>query len=122
MSRPIAQALGLARARRISPLRRAPDGAFLRERHLLLVLDNFEQVVAAAPLSRPTCSRVCPGLKVLVTSRETLRVAGEHEFPVPPLALPDRDRADVRRRELATCEAVALFVQRARAVQTRLRR
>ena len=66
----------------------------------------------------------CPELKVMVTSREPLHVEGEQEFPVPPLALPAGDdpggSAGRRRRslvELERCEAIALFVQRARAVQ-----
>ena len=59
---------------------------------LLLVLDNFEQVVDAAPLVAELLARL-PAAEVLVTSREPLRLAGEHELPVPPLALPDRPPA-----------------------------
>ena len=55
------------------------------------MLDNVEQVVAARPTS-PSLLTSCPGLTLLVTSRETLRVEGEHEFPVPPLAVPDPTR------------------------------
>ncbi|MCC7367086.1 MAG: AAA family ATPase, partial [Chloroflexi bacterium] len=58
-----------------------------RERRTLLVLDNFEQVIAAAPLVA-SLLRACPTLTVLVTSRAPLQVAGEREFPVAPLALP----------------------------------
>ena len=61
---------------------------YLREKQLLLLLDNFEQVVAVAPLL-VALLQVCPALKMLVTSRARLRVSGEFEFPVPPLALPD---------------------------------
>src|SRR5262245_4978034 len=60
----------------------------LRDKQMLLMLDNFEQVVAAAPLVAELLA-ACPHLKCLVTSRVTLRLSGEHEFPVPPLDLPD---------------------------------
>jgi len=62
--------------------------AYLRNKHLLFFLDNFEQVVTAAPLLVELL-RTCPHLKILVTSRTLLRVSGEHEFPVLPLAVPD---------------------------------
>ncbi len=58
--------------------------AFLGERQILLVLDNFEQVLDAAP----TLSELllpCPTQKILVTSRSVLHLSGEHDFPVPPL-------------------------------------
>jgi predicted ATPase/class 3 adenylate cyclase len=71
----------------------------LRERELLLCLDNFEQVVEAAPVVSDLLA-AAPALKALVTSREPLRLYGEREFPVPPLA---HD------------EAVTLFVERGRA-------
>jgi predicted ATPase/DNA-binding CsgD family transcriptional regulator len=74
---------------------------YLADKHSLLVLDNFEQVIAAAPLLIDLMA-TCPDLKVLVTSREALRVRGEYEFPVPPLAPP---------------EAISLFAQRAHAIQ-----
>jgi predicted ATPase len=59
----------------------------LRQKSVLLVLDNFEQVVAAAPLI-PTLLAACPSLKALVTSREALSVYGEQQFSVPPLEVP----------------------------------
>ena len=62
---------------------------FLSTKELLLVLDNFEQVVDAAPLVGELLSG-CPGLKVLATSRTLLRIYGEHEYAVRPLELPDR--------------------------------
>jgi class 3 adenylate cyclase len=62
--------------------------ASLREKHLLLLLDNFEQVVGAA-VQVVDLLATCPKLKMVVTSRMALRVQAEHEFPVPPLALPD---------------------------------
>ncbi len=75
--------------------------AALRPRHLLLVLDNFEQVVEAAP--RVTALlRACPRLKVLVTSRAVLHVTGEQDFPVPSLPLPEDDDAEPSRNSRAT--------------------
>src|SRR5262249_40828130 len=62
--------------------------AFLQDKHLLLVLDNFEQILPAAPHLTDLLTS-CPQLSILVTSRATLHVQGEHEFPVPPLSLPD---------------------------------
>ena len=85
------------------------------QRRLLLVLDNFEQVIMAAALITDLLE-VCSDLTVLVTSRASLRLSGEHEFPVPPLAFPTTDRVS-RGTEVATSPAVTLFVQRARAVQ-----
>ena len=65
--------------------------AHLRRRQLLLVLDNFEQLVAAAPLIAQLLA-AAPGLKLLLTSREPLHLDGEHRLPVPPLALPGAGR------------------------------
>jgi len=62
--------------------------AFLNDKHLLLVLDNFEQILPAAPRLTDLLTS-CSELKMLVTSRAALHVQGEHEFPVPPLAVPD---------------------------------
>jgi predicted ATPase/DNA-binding XRE family transcriptional regulator len=85
---------------------------FLREKHLLLVLDNFEHVVAAAP-SLVELLAACPHLKLLVTSREVLHVRGEREFVVQPLTLPDPIPFPERERLIRT-GAVALFLERAR--------
>jgi len=107
----VAQALGLT-AQSSRPAAEVL-AAHLRERQLLLVLDNCEQVLEAAP--DVVALRVaCPGLRVLATSRVALRVRGEQVYPVPPLAIP----APSRLPPLAALEqvaAVALFVQRARA-------
>jgi predicted ATPase len=89
--------------------------AALREKHHLLVLDNFEQVVTAAP-SLVNLLAACPHLKMLVTSREVLRVRGEREFVVQPLALPD-PKPLPDDETLAHYGAVALFLERAREVQ-----
>ncbi len=92
--------------------------AALREQHLLLVLDNFEQVVVAAPLLVELLA-ACPDLKLLVTSREVLHVRGEHTFVVLPLELPDAKRLPDF-QILMRYGAVALFVERAREVQPTL--
>jgi len=85
----------------------------LRDRRLLLVLDNFEQVLGAAPVVAELL-RTAPSLKVLVTSRAPLRVRGEQDVPITPLNVPDPDRLPAL-EDLARNEGVALFVQRAAA-------
>jgi predicted ATPase/DNA-binding CsgD family transcriptional regulator len=82
---------------------------------LLLVLDNFEHIVAAAH-SIAALVAACPQLKVLITSREALRLSAEYEWPVPPLDLPDTE-GSTDPGALAAIPAVALFVARARAIQ-----
>ena len=84
---------------------------FLRRRVLLLVLDNFEQVVDAAP-HLAELLEACPGLSILVTSRIRLRISGEREYPVPPLPLPQSPAESVA--EIRQAEAVRLFTERAR--------
>jgi predicted ATPase/DNA-binding CsgD family transcriptional regulator len=87
----------------------------LNRRSVLLVLDNFEQLVGAVPTIASLLS-TSRHLKILVTSRAAIRLSGEHELPVPPLALPDlRHLPDLE--ALTGYEAVALFVQRARAIR-----
>lgn len=88
---------------------------WLKERELLLVLDNFEQAVAAAPQVAALVA-ACQRLKILVTSRAPLRVRWEHEFPVPPLELPDVGEIPPL-DALARVPAVALFAERARSVK-----
>ncbi len=89
--------------------------AFLRDQRLLLVLDNFEQVVEAAPLVADIL-RGCPCLKVLVTSRVRLRLSGEHEHAVPPLGLAGQDEYAAS-ENMGKSDAVQLFVARAQAVR-----
>ncbi|HVS11999.1 MAG TPA: AAA family ATPase, partial [Planctomycetota bacterium] len=84
----------------------------LREREVLLVLDNLEQILAAAPRVSELL-QAAPGLRVLATSRAPLRVSGEQEFPVPPLGLPDP--ATVTLPQLSQYESVQLFIERALA-------
>src|SRR5204862_6157037 len=85
----------------------------LRERELLLVLDNFEQILDAAGAVDQLVSE-SPRLCVLITSRAPLRISGEQEYHVDPLALP---RAGDDLQQLRRCEAVALFVERTVAVR-----
>jgi predicted ATPase/class 3 adenylate cyclase len=87
--------------------------ARLRDSRMLLVLDNFEQVTAAA-VGLSDLLQHAAGIKVLVTSRETLRIRAEKVFPVPPLSLPHPEDAP---SVIAESEAVALFTDRARAVR-----
>ncbi|MDQ5857123.1 MAG: serine/threonine-protein kinase, partial [Acidobacteriota bacterium] len=81
----------------------------------LLVLDNFEQLAAAAPAVADLVASAS-GIKVVVTSRSPLHVYGEQEFPVPPLALPDLGALPSLER-LTQYESVALFLQQAQAVK-----
>jgi predicted ATPase/DNA-binding XRE family transcriptional regulator len=111
----IAQTLGVKETR-VGIARALAD--FLRDKNLLLILDNFEHLIPAAPVVNELLT-AAPQLKVLVTSREILHLYGEHEFPVPPLEM-----LNVRR--LPTPQSLALyaryssiefFVERARAVK-----
>ncbi|HEX9039199.1 MAG TPA: adenylate/guanylate cyclase domain-containing protein [Ktedonobacterales bacterium] len=87
--------------------------ARLRDKHLLLVLDNFEQVAAAAPQIADLLG-TCPGVEALVTSRVTLGIYGEREYALRPLDLPDPQRLPPLER-LTQYAAVALFIERAQA-------
>jgi predicted ATPase len=109
----IAQAFGLWEVAALPPEEQLQ--AALRERHLLLVLDNFEQVAATAhQLADLLVS--CPRLHLLVTSRAALHLSGEYEFPVPPLPTPDLTQIEDA-QALAQVAAVRLFVERAHAIQ-----
>jgi predicted ATPase/Tfp pilus assembly protein PilF len=88
---------------------------YLVERRMLLLLDNFEQVLGAAPAVTELLA-AASGLKVLATSRAPLGLYGEHEFPVPPLTVPDLKRPPPLER-LTQYEAVGLFVERAQAIK-----
>jgi predicted ATPase len=89
----------------------------LCDKHLLLVLDNFERVLDAAPLVADLLA-ACPWLSVLVTSRAPLRVRGERQFPVQPLALPAVGvNGSITPTGLLGYSAIALFAERAQAVR-----
>jgi predicted ATPase len=106
----IAQAMG------VQGIHEIPDLAVrVRAREMLLVLDNFEHLVPAAPLVTDLLA-AAPLLKILITSRTALRIYGECEYHIPSLAAPESDAAkDIDR--LLKSPAIALFVQRAKAVQ-----
>ena len=86
----------------------------LRDRALLLVLDNCEQVLSAAAVVVDDILRAAPQVRVIVTSREPLQVSGEYVLPVPPLGLPPAE-GGLSLAQLQQNEAVSLFVERARS-------
>src|SRR5438309_1732000 len=109
----IAQALSVQSTGSRRPIEVLVD--YLHDKRMLLVLDNFEQLLPAAPVTT-TLLEGSLGLRVLVSSRAVLHVYGEQEFPVPPLALPDL-KALPNLTVLSQFEAVRLFIERAVAVK-----
>src|SRR5437764_406183 len=109
----IAQTLGVQVSGSEMPLSRVLD--HIKGKRMLLVLDNFEQILPAAPVVGQLLG-ASPALKVIASSRAPLRIAGEQEFPVPPLDLPDPERLPAL-EVLAQSDAVRLFVERAMAVR-----
>ncbi len=107
----IARALGVREGQGRTLLEALEE--FLREKELLLLLDNFEHVRQGARALAQLMTQ-CPLVKVLITSREVLRLSGEHGFPVPPLGLPEPGRMPPV-EQLQSYEAVRLFVERAEA-------
>ena len=89
---------------------------YLKEKHLLLVLDNFEQLIRAAPLMAELI-KVAPKLFVLTTSRIALRLSLEKEYSIEPLALPDLASSQFNTRALTEFPAVQLFVERAKSAR-----
>ena len=110
----IGRALGLTQLGKVDPLDAV--ARFLAEHRQLLVLDNFEHLLPAAPEVATLLAR-CPGLMVLATSRAPLRVAAEQDYPLGPLAVPDA--ADVT--AVAASPAAQVFLTRAQAVAPRVR-
>jgi predicted ATPase/class 3 adenylate cyclase/uncharacterized protein HemY len=115
----LAQALGLRESGGRTPLDAVRT--YLTDRNALLVLDNFEQVIDAAPDIAELLA-ACARVQVLVTSREALHIRGEQELPVPPLAIPaeragSANRERIRLAELVQYPSVTLFIERARAVK-----
>ncbi|TME67445.1 MAG: LuxR family transcriptional regulator, partial [Chloroflexi bacterium] len=88
--------------------------AYLKDKQLLIVLDNCEHLVAAAAELVHAILASAPGVRVIATSREPLSIPGEHVLPVPPLELPAAHGAEPM-HQLRQNEAVALFVERAAA-------
>jgi predicted ATPase len=111
----LAQALGTREIGKREPVEVLKDSLRAVQQPVLLVVDNFEQVLGALPVLTDLLES-CPLLKMLVTSRAVLRVYGEYEFEVPPLRLPARKTGAVQ-NEPVPCPSVALFVQRAAAVK-----
>jgi len=109
----IVQTLGVREARNVPLLECLKD--YLRAKHMLLVLDNFEQVLQATSLVGELLTAASK-LKVLVTSRAVLHLYGEHEFAVAPLALPDVRQLPSLER-LTQYDSVRLFIERAQAVK-----
>jgi predicted ATPase/class 3 adenylate cyclase len=109
----IAHSLGVQVSGSELPLDRVTE--HLRDKTLLLVLDNFEQILSAAP-TISALLEAAKGVKVVTSSRAPLRISGEQELPVPPLDLPDPERLPSL-EVLAQSDAVRLFIERARAVK-----
>lgn len=109
----IAQAIGLWEAGDRPLLKQVQD--VLRDRRLLLLLDNFEQVIPAAPLLIDLLA-FCPSLTIVVTSRAVLHLSGEYEFLVSSLPIPDLSHSPTN-EDLAQVAVVRLFVERAQAIQ-----
>jgi predicted ATPase/class 3 adenylate cyclase len=110
----IAQSIGLPVSGNRSPLDAVQD--HLRDRRVLLVLDNLEQLVPAATSLVSDLLHEAPGLKLVTTTRATLHVYGEQELAVQPLRLPDL-RAAASAATLSQYEAVRLFIERAVAAK-----
>ena len=111
----IAQAVGVRESGNQSAQENLKDYLSGLDQPMLLLLDNFEHLVSAAPIISDLLS-AGPKLKIMVTSQSPLHVYGEHEFPVPPLALP-ASKSLLPLDVLSRLPAIALFVERARAVK-----
>ena len=109
----IAHSLGVQVSGGELPLDRVTE--HVRDKAMLLVLDNFEQILPAAPAISALLG-AAPALKIVTSSRAPLRISGEQEFPIPPLDLPDPERLPSI-EVLAQSDAVRLFIERARAVK-----
>jgi predicted ATPase/DNA-binding CsgD family transcriptional regulator len=117
----IARACGIPEIAEV-PLEHRVANALGRGKTLLLI-DNFEQIVEAAPLLGELLARA-PGISIIVTSRAILRIQGEHDYPVPPLRIPLRESqpmASLSCREASRYGAISLFTQRAHAADPAFR-
>jgi len=115
MASTIAQAVGVRETGNTSPQESLIEYMAGMSQPMLLLLDNFEHLVSASPVVAQMLT-AGPKLKVVVTSQAPLHIYGEHEFPVPPLALPD-PKSIPPLEELSRLPAIALFVERAQAVK-----
>ena len=111
----ICQALGFVEAIDPSPLRRLEKG--IGDRKLLLVLDNVEHLVEEIATLVSHLLYACPGLKILATSREALRVLGEWVYSVPPLKVP-KVNSSIDTETVSQFSALTLFAERARAARS----
>ena len=111
----IAQSLGIKEANRQVTIENLKDYLHDLRTNLLLFFDNFEHMLSAAPAVAELIT-IAPKLKLLVTSRSRLHIYGEHEYPVPPLALPDL-RSSMSPQALSKNPTIALFLERAIAVK-----
>ncbi|MEU0885699.1 LuxR C-terminal-related transcriptional regulator [Lentzea sp. NPDC005914] len=111
----VGAALGLPMQSALPPLRLLADQ--LAARHMLLVLDNCEQLIPACATLVDTLLRTCPEQRILATSRELLGIAGELTYAVPPLPTPE-SQTSPDLKELSRNESVALFVTRAEVAET----
>ncbi len=93
--------------------------AFLHNKHLLLILDNFEHLLPAAPILGQLLEAL-PKLRIMITSRAVLHLYGEHEFIVPPLAVPDLKHLPSNEL-LAQYDSVRIFIDRAQAIRSDFR-
>jgi predicted ATPase/class 3 adenylate cyclase len=110
----IARTIGVSESSNGSMLNELKDQ--LRDKTMLLLLDNFEQVMSSAT-QVAELMQFCPRVKLLTTSREALHIRGEHLYPVPPLGLPEAEYGDSSLEDLVQYEAVNLFIERAKAVK-----
>ncbi len=112
----VAEALNISEKNSSLPLQQTILN-HLRPQNSLLLFDNFEQIIEAAPLVSELLS-AAPTLKIIITSRERLHLYGEQEYPVPPLAIPAPAAPSP---EHIACESVVLFVQRTQAIHPHFR-
>ncbi|HTX90867.1 MAG TPA: tetratricopeptide repeat protein [Anaerolineales bacterium] len=112
----VAVAHGLGLSASDEQIARERLALFFQNKHLLLVLDNFEQILGSAAELAAWLEKA-PGLKILVTSRARLRLVAEHEYPVPPMELPNLQHLPPAAKLLSDCPTVELFVRRVQAIQ-----
>ena len=113
VAKTVAEVLGIVESR--EELVESSLVRHLRHKHLLLIVDNFEHVMAAAPLLARLLQEA-PNVKMLLTSREVLRIYGEQEYPVPPLRLPNHD-AQESLDEVRNYDSIKLFIERVQSVR-----
>ena len=109
----IAQTLGIKEEGSTPIIKRLQE--HLQHKGMLLLLDNFEQVASAAP-QVTALLQSAPGVQVITTSRVSMHLYGEHEYPVPPMLLPSKQEVQCPIEQLAKYEAIQLFIERARLV------